>query len=75
MGLAVTLVCDGSISEGADGAALCSGVWLGVPYFEPFEISQLDPQQLGELFAYGFTAVGAVLLVGLTVRTIIKTFV
>jgi len=48
------IVCEGVISQIADGSATCSTGWVSQVASIPFEISQIDPSVATTMFGAGF---------------------
>jgi hypothetical protein len=49
-----TIVCEGTISQLADGAAVCSTGWQQQVATVPFNIAQIDPPVATAFFTGGF---------------------
>lgn len=54
------------------GVPHCSGGWIVVQQPEQFNIEQLDPVVLGEMFGVGFGLVATVLLIGIGARSVLN---
>jgi len=52
--MALTLACEGVISEGQEGAATCSTGWISQLSSIPFDASQIDPLIATAMFGGGF---------------------
>lgn len=52
--MALMLVCEGTISQTAEGAATCSTGWATQVATVPFDVSQIDPAVATAMFGAGF---------------------
>lgn len=69
-----TLACsEDNLQMQAEGPH-CSGGWMIVQQPEQFNIEQLDPVHLGQMFGVGFMLVASALLLGVGVRAVL-TFI
>ena len=67
-----TLACAGENLDFQAGVPHCSGGWVVSQLPEQFDISQLDPHALGQVFSVGFGLVATALLMGVGVRAILN---
>lgn len=72
MSSGVLRCADGDVLIATDGAPLCSGTWTLVPVPEPFELSQLDPQQVATHFMLGFSLIVPVWFVGMCCKKVLS---
>jgi hypothetical protein len=62
------LLCEGTVTITPDGAPLCSGTWQLMALPQPFDPSQLQLEELAQLFGYGFGLVAACCCLGIVGR-------
>lgn len=67
-----TLACtDDNLQMQAEGPH-CSGGWMMVQVPEQFNIEQLEPAVLAQMFGVGFTLVAMVLCIGMGARAVLN---
>lgn len=52
------------------GTPVCSVDWAVAPYHPPFDLSQIDPALMGQMFIVGFTLVATFLVLPMPVRMV-----
>lgn len=70
------LICSGgtlSVNILDGGPACTGGTWQFVSYSPPFDVSQLDPNELAGAFAAGFSGVSVPILCAIGVSAILNT--